>query len=395
MKKFLSLLLLFSMVLLSLTACMSDEEKQQAKENERLAKPVIERYVEKNYSGATVKDVECLTYTGGSVFPATYATDCVRAKVSYKLKTFNVVVNLETKEFYNDYYKQDIEKELKSLIYNGLSVEKPKDLEIKFADRTIWSYVSSAWGYLEADIDSAEELLASSDHKVYVVCKYAGSNMDFDAIPVKKFFKNEYKSDIELYFINYRSADRYMSGDEIDAGYGPVSFLNNPQEIYCIEEIKSASKLYTDNAFGEIDESVDFQEYEEEYVHNNSEVYNGVEFVWDDNAYDIDFSTVKAEPVVTTEHYSGEPFYAKRSNAIKLDCTRNIADKSEFNKSVYMFFDNNFREDYLITDDNGDVSVDRLYGTMNNRCLYEYVTLSDFSHEITLGIYRRAEDESR
>ena len=58
-----------------------------------------------------------------------------------------------------------------------------------------------------------------------------------------------------------------------------------------------------------------------------------------------------------------------------------------------MFFGNSLKDDYLITDNNGDVDVSTLYGAMNNKCCYQYVTLNDMSHEITLGIYKGAEEE--
>ena len=69
-----------------LTGCMSDQEKQKASENIALAKPIIKSFIDTYYNGAEINDVKCATYTGGSVFPTTIASDFVRAEVKYNNK---------------------------------------------------------------------------------------------------------------------------------------------------------------------------------------------------------------------------------------------------------------------------------------------------------------------
>ena len=390
MKRILSILLMCSMILLTFTACMSEEEKQQAKENEKTAKSAIERYVKQNYSGATVKDVECLTYTRDSLFASTHASDIVKAKVSYNGKSFNVAVDLETKEFYNDYNRRKISEEIQSLLFSNVSVQKPKDVEVKFISDSLWYEVESkGWGFLGDDINSAKDLLASSEYKVCVVCKYIQSDMDFESISVKPFFKENYNSDIEISFVNYRDLSRYDTADVLGYNDSVAGVYNDEEGYYSVEDIKFASLEYFKSSSTD-DETFYESEYTEEYKHYKSETVNNVEFIWNDEYYDIDFSLTDAEPVVTTEYYSGEPFYAKSKKLIKLDCTKLTMDEMSWDNCVYMYFDTSLKGEYVIAENNGSTDVKSL-DWERYRYIYQWESLRDPSHEITLGFYRRAE----
>ena len=133
---------------------------------------MLEKYVEENYQGAVVGEVECLTNTSYDLFAATYATEYVKATVLYNRKTFNVLVNLETGEFYNGFYLQKISDEMESLVFDEIEVEKPKDIEIRFMLNDFEDTVENAWDCFEEDIDSAEELLKTGRYKMFMVCKY-------------------------------------------------------------------------------------------------------------------------------------------------------------------------------------------------------------------------------
>ena len=88
MKKVISILLLCSFMLLSFASCVSKEERQQIEKNEKKAKSILERYIDENYEGALIEDIECLKRTSNGLFGADIdVTDCVKAKISYNEST--------------------------------------------------------------------------------------------------------------------------------------------------------------------------------------------------------------------------------------------------------------------------------------------------------------------
>lgn len=387
MKKFISIFLLCSFILLLFTSCMSSDEKQQARENEKTARPMLEKYVEENYDGAVVGEVECLTDTSYDLFAATYATDYVKGTVLHNRKTFNVLVNLETGEFYNGFYMQKISNEMQSLVLDELSVEKPKDFEFRIMLREFEENVDNAWDCLEEDIDSAEELLKSGRYKVVVLCKYENSKMDFEAIPIKSFFKSEYTGDIQLAFVNYRDRVRYDDGDVLDhTSIDSInSLFNSSDGFYSVLDLRSASQL-NKTSWSDGEEIIS-RDYEEDYKHYKSETYNNIEFVWNSEYYDIDFSTTTATDVVTTELYSDSLFYAISENAVKLNCTAvNYLDMDDDNQ-VYMYFPENLYGNYLVVESDGEAEANRLT-LVSKKYTYEYQELSELSHEFTIGLYK-------
>ena len=46
--------------LLPLTACMSREEKEKARDNEKLAEPIVQEYLDLNYGGGEIISLDCL-----------------------------------------------------------------------------------------------------------------------------------------------------------------------------------------------------------------------------------------------------------------------------------------------------------------------------------------------
>lgn len=395
MKKFISIFLLCSFILLLFASCMSKEEKQQARENEKIARPMLERYVDENYNGAVVEDVECLTNTHHDLFVATYATDYVKANVSYKENPFNVVVDLETGEFYNDYYQQKIADEMKSLVFGEIPVEKPRDVEIRFMLNDFVDFVDDGWGYLEEDMDSVEDLLKTDRYQIFVLCKYANSQMDFESIPIKSFFKNEYKSDIQIAFVNYRDEIRYDNEDVLDCkSISSLSLLfNDENDFYNVSDLKWASQV-NEKEWQSDGKSTTELVYDEEYKHYKSKIYNNIEFIWNDEYYDIDFSETIAESVVVTKYYSGDPFYATSPKAVKLNCTKVTDKEMDYSNRVYMYFPKDMYGEYLIIESNGTDDVKRL-DWKRKEYVYQYEILCDYNLEFTLGFYKRANTEQK
>lgn len=381
MKKFTSILLCCLMVL-SLASCMSKEEKLQAKNNEKEAKSIIQEYLDENYDGADIKELECLTITNTSLFVTTSATDYVKAKVKYDNKTFYVLVNLESGKFYTDYYVDKIQDEIGNLVCDTTSVEKPRDMEFRVMLKEFDDIVDECWGFLEEDIDSAKELLESGDYQTYALFKYVKSDENFRSIPIKSVFKDEYKSELHITFANYRSSSHYV--DEQLKGYRRISSLpslyNDEYGYYNISHLKSASRKNSSNI-------------EEEYRHYKSKVYNDVEFIWNDECFNIDFSKATAKDTIVSDNYGDTKFYAISEDAIKLDCKYdyNVYTLSSDTK-VCMYLPEDM-EDYFVAFDDEYGTVAEKLKTNGKKYAYQSKTLDAYDQEFTIGFYKIADSE--
>ena len=400
MKKVISILLLCSFMLLSFASCVSKEERQQIEKNEKKAKSILERYIDENYEGALIEDIECLKRTSNGLFGADIdVTDCVKAKISYNESTVNVVVDLETGTFYTDYNKQKIVDDIERLVLEEISVQNPKDIEIELVQYEVNRSVDGGWDYYEADIDSAEELLKTGRHGICVLCKYADSQMDFESIPVKSLFKDEYKSEIRIAFVNYRDTTRYDYGKVLDSGFCDLSVLfKDEQDYYNVSEIKLASQT---NEKKEQSDGKTTKElvYEEDYKHYNVQTVNGVEFAWNDAYYDIEFSETIADDVVDSEDYDDCLFYAVREDAIKLSCTK-ITDKElDYSSRIYIYYprdilDFDFDKEYYIINLSPEKPVvSKKFHQIMSDYYYDYWRLEDNFYDYTLGFYEKVEIE--
>ncbi len=374
---------------------MSEEDKQRVERNEKIARPMIERYVEENYKGAVIESVECLTITNDTLFVTTRATDYTKAEVSYQEETFNVVFDSKTDKIYNNYNQHKIIDEMETLVFDEISVEKPKGIEIRFMPSDFADFVDGGWGYLEKDIDSIEDLLKTDRYKIFVLCKYVNSQMDFETIPIKSFFKNEYKSDIQIAFVNYRDGLRYEYKEVLDhKNIGSVSSLyDNDDGFYKISELKLVSQV-NENEEQSDKESTTELVYKEEYKHYKSVIYDNIEFVWDDEFYDIDFSENNAEPVVEMENYSEALFYAINEKKIKLNCTKTTDKEIDPYNKVYMYFPRDVYGEYIFIENNGVTDVERL-DLKRIDYVYTYQVLRDYNHEFTISCYRKENIEQK
>lgn len=356
---------------------------------------MIERYVEENYKGAVIESVECLTITNDTLFVTTRATDYTKAEVSYQEETFNVVFDSKTDKIYNNYNQHKIIDEMETLVFDEISVEKPKGIEIRFMPSDFADFVDGGWGYLEKDIDSIEDLLKTDRYKIFVLCKYVNSQMDFETIPIKSFFKNEYKSDIQIAFVNYRDGLRYEYKEVLDhKNIGSVSSLyDNDDGFYKISELKLVSQV-NENEEQSDKESTTELVYKEEYKHYKSVIYDNIEFVWDDEFYDIDFSENNAEPVVEMENYSEALFYAINEKKIKLNCTKTTDKEIDPYNKVYMYFPRDVYGEYIFIENNGVTDVERL-DLKRIDYVYTYQVLRDYNHEFTISCYRKENIEQK
>lgn len=86
---------LFSATLL-LTGCMSSAEKAKGRENEKIAKPIIEEYLLATYGNSEeITNVQCIEQPGSSSGPipdfSSSFSQYVKADVEINNKTFKVI----------------------------------------------------------------------------------------------------------------------------------------------------------------------------------------------------------------------------------------------------------------------------------------------------------------
>lgn len=400
MKKVISAILLLAILSLSFTSCtccMSDDEKQKTLENVGAAEPIVKEYVDKNYSGASIKNSECVTYTSYyNVFPSTYASNYVKTRVQYNFKEFDILTDVTSGESYDNFNQDELIDSIESRVMSVIDVDTPNSIEIKFAPKAVDSEIEDEiWYYTDNKIKSIDDLLGENEYNLYVVFKYTDSSMDFESIDASPFFNDDSLSNIELAFVNYRSADRFSDDELVFSADDRLSdILSTQDSMYKMSGVKIASQIESPSYDDSTDTAENEVTFEENYYHYKSETVHGVEFVWNDEYYEVDFSEIPCEPVVTTEYYSGAELYAIDGTAIKLECEK-ITDKElEYDNDIYMYFDKSLYKKLVVVNKDNETDLWNLELKRYDR-IYRYELLREDNHTITLGFYEMREYENR
>lgn len=126
MKKIKKILSIFLIITLScgLVGCaLSDEQKAQKAENEKLAKPILEQFCENNFESYKINDIQGYHYTVCYGVPSEVLSDLVYADINIKKKSFKLYYDISTEEFYTDYYNTLIKDEIKESLLKIIPTE--------------------------------------------------------------------------------------------------------------------------------------------------------------------------------------------------------------------------------------------------------------------------------
>lgn len=377
--------------LLSLTACMTKEDKEKAKDNERLARPIVQEYLKLNYGSGKIDYLKCLNSPGkGTILPDFYKnpSSYVKASVIVNKKEFSVITNVITGQCYDNYNEQLVAEDFKNCAVSSLSIAAPYDVEVHYYLKDLDGELpdSKYDGFTEYGIKSVKDLYKKDRYQIYVVCKYITSDMNFGSVDVKRFFPSEV-SEVYLALVNFRSKDRYISGDM--ASLNDFNF-NNHQHYYSLSDVVTAvkEKKYDEKSDKFVyDDSVDYN-----YSRYLSKSINGIEFAWNDFAYALDFEVIPAEKELQTRDTDSKIFYSTNDKAVLVRCTSLLDDMDESDDRFYCFFDKALYNKEVVVNDSGNSYKKYDEWTLNFKTdsyIYQWLSPNDKKTLFTLGFYKR------
>lgn len=389
-QKLIYIFIIMTTCLLSLTACMSKEQRAKASNNEALAKPIVQEYLKANYGGGKIKALDCLNYSGNSgPIPdfSVYASSYVKASIILDNKKFSVITNIETGQCYDNYNEQSIMQSLKDYVVSSLSINMPHDIEVHYSIKSINSINYGDYaGFTEFGVKTIDDLFKEDEYSIYVVCKYIASDMDFKGIDVKCFFPTLDVSDVYLAIVNFRSNERYIADDMVSF---ESFYFDGPQHYYSLSDIVTAYK------------EKNFDSESGDYVYNDNVYYNysnylsktinGIELAWNDLLYTLDFEEITAEKEIQTQYYSGATLYAINEKAISVSCTSRFDETQENSIQIYFYFDTALAGSKMVLtrneNDGKKYKLNTLEWKTSNR-LYQYENIYKPKASFTLGLYK-------
>ena len=300
-------------------------------------------------------------------------------------KKFSVITNVETGECYDNYNEQLITKALKDYAVSSLSIVMPHDIELHYYINGLYGIKYNDYaGFTEFGVKTVDDLFKKDGYRIYMVCKYIASDMNFENINVKNFFPASDVSEVYLAIVNFRSDDRYTSDDMVSFGNfyfeSPQHYLSDVVTAYKEQNFDSDAEdyVYNDNVYCH-------------YAHYLSKTINGIEFAWNDLLYTLDFEEVPAEKEVQTQYYSGETLYAINEKAISITCTSRLDETQESSIQIYFYFDTSLAGTKMLLTENEDddkkYELHTLEWKTNNR-LYQYENIYKPKASFTLGLYK-------
>jgi len=378
--------------LLSLTACMSREEREKANNNEALAKPIVQEYLQLNYGSGEIKSLNCLEISNsGSAVPNfnNYASPYVKALVIVDEKEFSAIINVETGQCYDNYNEGLVVEDLKNYVVSSLSIPDPYEMEVHYYLKDFRDMLGDSHyaNFTEYGISSVEDLFKNDQYQIYVVCKYIASDMDFGSVDTKSFFPESEVSDVNLALINFRSKDRYISDDMVAPDY---FYFEGDQHFYSLSDVVTAHKGEKYDFESEnyvYDDSIKYN-----YAHYPSKSINGIEFAWNDSVYALDFEVVPAEKELEKQYYSGATFYSTNEIAVSIECTSLLDNTDGIDKRIYCYFDKALQNSQVIVTENNDNQKNYEIWTLDwktDSYIYRWLYTYDKKASFTLGFYER------
>lgn len=124
-------LLCLALICLCLTGCIPDEfEKEDAKEQEKEAVEIFNRYLDEELGGGEIESVSVHRETAGG--PAYHMTDFVDGEFIYGEKTYSFVVNTRTEEIYTSLKMDELKEKGTEYVLDSLDISCDKIVEKRF-----------------------------------------------------------------------------------------------------------------------------------------------------------------------------------------------------------------------------------------------------------------------
>lgn len=322
-KKLIGTLFISLLAAVVFTGCMSKKEKEKAETYEKEAFWDAQKYLLDRYGSlGIVSNRESLTEPDGywGAF-AEHAMPYVQADVWLWGDTFNVVVNVDTGECYDNRKAEEVREQIEEYLYDKIDIPSPEHLEVYFNPTEIRLLSDeNTNGYLPSgEVPDIEELFADSDYQISILLEYADSEIDFHKIDVEDLCEAGAEGpSVSLTFVNYRSSngcenDVLTAGECINSTFMDARLLYYGKEVYNVNFDRDyKSQTDTFQYAGTVSDTC---------RHYRSKTVNGIRFVWVEEGYDVELTETTVPQTFYSEN-DNSTLYAVSDAAVAVTCHR-------------------------------------------------------------------------
>lgn len=166
-------------MLCALVGCeLSEEQKKQKAENERIAKPIIEEFCQKQFADAkySINSIEGYHYTDSyGEFLSEYLSNLVKANITMSDENFNIYYDIKTKEFFSDINNNAIKNTFLKQFSSIISIA-PDSCEFHIYPN---SYENEGLSIVNVKDKEFDSLLSNSDYVWDIEITYNNEHSDF------------------------------------------------------------------------------------------------------------------------------------------------------------------------------------------------------------------------
>jgi hypothetical protein len=394
-------ILMMGLLLLSglflLCSCMTEEDKQLAAENVRIGTPMVSSYVETNYGEeAEITEIECLNLKKESgPVPDFYdhPSNYVEATVHVGNEEFKVLVNVETKQGYDNRYMRQIKESVLPFISSRISMPSPRSLELHYRlDELSVLSDSNRDGYAYPNTTSLSEMLSDGKYETDLLFRYVSTDLSsLKGQEEQLFSKEENTGAVTVGFVSFREESDYISLQEtpladqnIDAS---VCSYNDLIEQAYIAERYVVYNLETDQS--------DYNEVPIVTYHRFDcvSLNQQMKLVYDEECYEIDVKRVDAESPVRVRN---KQFETADGDVFELDIVRKVdSDEGECGVSseIDLYFDQSCEGQYLVSSQDGEDDWNRIGWDRRDGFYYFFYT-HDPQSSLRFGLYHEIDEDS-
>ncbi len=382
----------------SLCGCMSKEEKKEAMEDIKLAKPLIESYLSENYSGARITEINYIgkeRQTGG-MFPdlEIKASGFCIAEIENGDDDFKVIVNTENGECWDNIGTSQLKEAVKNELCSMAGGINPDSYELNIFDNELDDTLSEndIEGFFKKSADS-NAVLKSGGYAVVALFK---TKNKFPEIDSSAFTSSDYCCSLDFGILNPN--DTSLIDEKLLDNY--VSYIKlkyNNSYLHRVLDTSYRLRLSKDYKGGYKWESPEYCEYETKTVGDFT-------FAWKSTHVTPSFKKTKVISRTSTDFYSGDYFDAVTADGVEINYKTVKIDENEYYNKIYFWTDYKYAENYVIGLAEADcdrkdqvdmLTIDVEYnrykdiklceGAFDARDEYDNIT-------VTMGIYKRDKD---
>ena len=378
MKKIIALFSFLALTF-SLSGCMSAEEKMKAEEDERLAVPIVEKYLSENYEGAEITKTTYLerNRSGAIAVPdfGVYATGYCVSQIDYGNNDFSVIVNTDTGECWDNFEYKNVKNDIAGRIESGISSAHIDDVEINIYHKEFPSvlWADNCVGFSK----KGDNILESDKYIINVLLKCDG---DISRLDYSKLKEYDFKAEVSVAAVTYYN--QYYTNDiRLDSKSYDLTLNEDYEELQRILD----EKLQFQYAYDHDQKACCWSEVSYE----DYECITIGDFTFSYNSYGVkaNFNIVAADETYTEKNNTYTSL-----NGTAVVVTYDI-DSNFKSRDLYCWTDNKFDGDYLVLTSDG-VRKNNVYKISGGSAKYGDYRKIDMSklydnQPFTVGIYEK------